>query len=98
MGEINDKLLELNGLWVEMSPASLARIRALCEEIGRQTAEANNLAGEIDPVLMRRALILAAKARQRAVDCLTIQSRTGSYSFSGELEASPHVTTSGWEA
>lgn len=89
----NAKLLELNGLWVEMTPASLARIPTLCEEIGRDCGKA----GEVDPVLVRRAGLLAATARRRLIDCLMIQSRTGSYAISGELEASPHVTTSGWE-
>ena len=90
------QLEELENLWIDASSASLQRIPPLCGEI-EESAAANGFPGAIDPILLRRIDQLATHAGNRLAECLSIQSRTGTYSMNGSLESLSRVATTGWE-
>jgi hypothetical protein len=97
---INDQLQELAALWVDASPESFERISLLCGEMEQAAATGaveQRVDQGVDRVLLRRAELLAIKAEKRLAECLTILTRTGSYSTAGALEVSERVATSGWE-
>ena len=94
MTDFNSQLRDLCGLWIDPSSENLARVPDLCNSI--EEILAGN-SPKIDGILIFRAGLFAAKARQRIEECVAIQSRTGSYSVSGTLEVSPKVATTGWE-
>jgi hypothetical protein len=93
---INDQLQELAALWVDASPESFERISLLCGQM-EQAAAIGEADQGVDRVLLRRAELLAIKAEKRLAECLSILTRTGSYSTAGSLEVSERVATSGWE-
>jgi hypothetical protein len=92
--KINAQLEELGALWVNPISEALQRIPALCDEIAAACAPNE---ARINRELLCRAGLLSIKAQTRLMDCLAIQIRTGSYSTTGALEASPRVATLGWE-
>jgi len=93
---IEPRLQQLIALWIDGTLASLRRIPLLCDEIA-ELAACNGFEGNPEQDLLRRAGRLSAKAEQRLMACLEIQSRTGSYSTRGALEVSPRIVTAGWE-
>jgi|ERR1035441_466003 hypothetical protein len=96
LNPIDLRLQQLIALWIDGSPVSLQRIPLLCDQIEELAAD-GGFTGNPDRDLIRRAGRLSAKAEQRLVACLEIQSRTGSYSTRGALELLPHMVTAGWE-
>jgi hypothetical protein len=94
MTNINSQLRDLTRLWTDPTTENLAHIPGLCNSIEEMLGAS---LGEIDPSLIFRARLLAAKAQHRIEECVAIQTRTGSYSMCGAHELSPRVATTGWE-
>jgi hypothetical protein len=94
--QMNERLQELTGLWVDLTSASMQRIPALCDEIAMLAARGEDTE-EIDRDLLYKTELLSTTAEKRLTECLAIQTRTGSYSTRGALERSSRVATSGWE-
>ena len=93
---IHGQLEELANLWMDASAASLQQVTVLCGEI-EATAAHGDFDRRVDRNLLRRVEQLATGAEKRLAECLTIQSRTGTYSVNGSLELLTRVATSGWE-
>ena len=96
MNQVDLQLRDLNRLWTELSSDSLGRIPALCDEI-EATAALGRSFTETDKSLLRSIELLSNKAEKRLVECLLIQTRSGSYSNHGDLESLYRLATTGWE-
>ena len=87
---------ELEDLWISSDAASLGRIPPLCHQL--ESLAAGRDAGiAIDRDALRRIERLAYKAEQRLVECVAIQTRTGTYATNGAFEQAPRLATTGWE-
>jgi hypothetical protein len=96
MNQVDLQLRNLNRRWIDLSSDSLQRIPALCDEIEAAAALGNTFT-ETDKSLLRSIEQLSNKAERRLIECLLIQTRSGSYSNHGDLESSRTLATTGWE-
>lgn len=92
---VSPKVAKLLELWIDGSEASLREIPAVSEQLTRFILQGS--LRQMDFQLIRRAALLASAAQTRALACLQIQTRVGTYSARGAFETSTRVATADWE-